>query len=70
MDRMEELQARKRELFAPIDQQVMMTDDKNDLLLLAANMAQCGIKIFVDHYGFEVAKTLVDTIISNMHNDQ
>ena len=47
----------------------MMTDDKNDLLLLAANMAQCGIKIFVDHYGFEVAKTLVDTIISNMSDE-
>ena len=60
----EKLLKRKAELFAPIEQQIMMTDDKNDLLLLATNMCQSSFRIFLQEFTEEEAKALVITLFN------
>lgn len=55
---------RKKELFQPIHRQILMTDDKNDILLLASNMCETSIDIFIQQYGKETAKKLVDEIFT------
>lgn len=60
---MEELIKRKEELFQPIYQQILMTDDRNDILLLGLNMAQSSIEIFLRAYGEESTRTLLDDMI-------
>lgn len=53
---------RKRELFAPIEMQVYMTDDKNDLLLLASNMIESATRIYLNEFTEEEAKTIIDNL--------
>ena len=53
---------KKQELFQPIHRQILMTDDKNDILLLASNMCETSINIFIEQYGEEAARKLVDEI--------
>lgn len=55
--------ARRNELFAPIHQQILMTDDTNDLVLLATNMLTTAIHIYANQYGFADTKTLVDSTL-------
>jgi hypothetical protein len=63
-ERQEKLLKRKQELFAPIEQQIMMSDDKNDLLLLAHNMYSTSCRIFLDEFGEKDAKDLADQLFS------
>jgi hypothetical protein len=63
---MEQASARRDELFAPIHQQILMTDDKNDLLLLATNMCVTSIRIFNDQYGKETTLALIRNIIAEI----
>ena len=58
-----QLTARREELFRPIHQQILMTDDKVDVVLLATNMLASGIHILFEEYGEETAKTLILDII-------
>lgn len=51
------------ELFQPIEQQIFMTDDKEDLLLLATVMFTSARKIFIEEYGEAEAKYLMKVII-------
>ena len=44
----EEIKQRMAELMAPIDQQIMMCDDKQELLMLACAMLQRTTEIFDD----------------------
>ena len=60
----ESLIKRKIELFAPIEMQIYMTDDKNDLLLLASSMCQASYRIFANEFTEEEAKALVNHLIS------
>lgn len=55
---------RMRELFRPIDRQIMMTDDKNDLILLATVMLTTSKKILEQQFGKESTVSLI-TIIAN-----
>ena len=54
---------RMKELFKPIDQQIQMTDNRNDLALLARVMTTTSKKLFTDQFGEEVAKDLMKTLI-------
>ena len=51
-------------LIKPIDAQIMMTDDKNEVLLLAIAMLQRVVKILDNQYGREgrngVLKDMMD----------
>jgi hypothetical protein len=58
-----QLKQRQQELFQPIDQQIMMTDDINDLLLLSTNMLTTSIHIFCQHYGKAEGLQMIDEII-------
>jgi len=57
------LRKRKVELFKPIDKQIMMTDDNNEILLLAAAMTERAYSIFRDQYGRDPAIKLISTMI-------
>jgi hypothetical protein len=59
---------RKKELFQPIHRQILMTDDRNDLLLLASNMCETSINIFLHQYGLEDTKRLLEDILYNINN--
>ena len=62
----ESLLKRKKELFKPIDQQIMMTDDTNDLLLIGSNMIESAANIFIAQYGVKGSKALIDSIFHNI----
>ena len=57
------LRKRKVELMAPIEMQIMMCDDKNEVLILAAAMAERAYSIFKDQYGRHSAVKLISTMI-------
>ena len=58
---------RKKELFQPIHRQILMTDDKNDLLLLASNMSETSINIFLLQYGLEETKKLLEDMLYSIN---
>ena len=62
-DRLHKQIDRMNELFKPIEQQIFMTDDKQDLLLLATVMFTTARKIFLEEYSEEEAKHLMKIII-------
>jgi hypothetical protein len=68
-----QLTARREELFRPIHQQILMTDDKTDVILLATNMLASGIHILFEEYGEESTRQLLSTIIDQgiaMHRNR
>lgn len=60
----EELLKRKEELFKPIHHQILMTDNKTDVLLLATNMCESSLRIFLEAYGYEGTKAIVDDMFN------
>ena len=50
---MSEIQDRMNELMQPIDQQIMMCDDRNDVLMLACAMLQRVREIFDSQLGVD-----------------
>jgi len=64
MDDIEKHLERMEELFQPIEQQILMTDDKKDLLLLSTIMLTTAKRIFVDQYGEQVGQILMNKIIN------
>jgi hypothetical protein len=56
---------RMDELFLPIEKQIYMTDDKEDLMLLATVMFTTARKLFIDEYGDRDAKMLMKVIIGD-----
>ena len=61
-ERIDYLLKRKRELFAPIEMQIYTTDDKDELLLLASNMCESAIRIYMNEFGEKSAKGLIDNL--------
>ena len=57
----EKMEKRIKRLMLPIETQIMMCDDQNDLLLLAVGMLRKTILIFDNHYQPEARKTLIET---------
>lgn len=62
-DSEDNLRKRKLELMRPIEQQIMMTDDTNEVLLLAAAMSERAYSIFKNQYGRDGAIRLTNTMI-------
>ena len=59
----ENLRKRKAELMAPLEMQIMMCDDKNEVLILAAAMVEKGYSIFKEQYGADGAVKLLQTMV-------
>jgi hypothetical protein len=53
---------RMRELFRPIESQILMTDDAQDLIMLATLMMTTSKDILVQRLGSEKTKRLVFTM--------
>jgi hypothetical protein len=51
-----------RELFRPIERQILMTDDEDDLIMLGTLMVTTGKDILVQRVGSEKAKRLILTM--------
>jgi len=66
----EKLLKRKTELFAPIEQQILMTDEPNDLLLLASNMCESSCRIFLNHFTEEETKSLIKELLRITINEK
>lgn len=74
-DEYEKLTARRIELFEPIHRQILMTDDKTDVVLLAVNMLSTSLRIFMDEYGPTETRSMVHSIVEqaieiHMHDNQ
>ena len=59
----EERLARMKELMKPIDQQIMMCDDEQDLIAMASIMAATARLIFVQQLGLDVARQVLMTLV-------
>jgi hypothetical protein len=59
----QELNQRREELFAPIQQQILMTDDENEVLLLATNMFTTSMHIFCQQYGLTAGLDLMQVLL-------
>ena len=53
------LQTKLRELMKPIDSQIMMCDDKNDILLFACAMVTRASRILDEQIGIEGRKQIM-----------
>lgn len=63
----EERMARMKELMKPIDQQIMMCDDEQDLLALASIMAATAKGIFVQRLGKEAAREVLMCLVEKKY---
>jgi selenophosphate synthetase-related protein len=57
---------RMEELMEPIDRQIMMCDNAEDVLMLASNMLITAKGIYVQNLGGAVAKILLQQIVDNI----
>ena len=53
---------RMRELFRPIERQILLTDDEEDLVMLATLMITTSKDILVQRIGSEKAKRMIFTM--------
>jgi hypothetical protein len=51
-----------RELFRPIERQILLTDDEEDLVMLASLMMTTSKDILVQRIGSEKAKRMIFTM--------
>jgi hypothetical protein len=58
--------ARMDELMKPIDRQIMMCDNVEDLLMLASNMMVTAKLIYVQQLGGEGAKLLIQKMVNEI----
>ena len=59
----DEIKQRMAELMAPIDQQIMMCDDKQELLMLACAMLQRVTEIFDQELGKDGRKRMLKDLV-------
>lgn len=57
----EQMEKRINRLMLPVETQIMMCDDQNDLLLLAVGMLRKTILILDNQYQSEARKALIET---------
>ena len=57
---------RMTELMEPIDRQIMMCDNVDDVLLLASIMSTTAKNIFTNHLGGEGAKKLLQMMVNEI----
>jgi len=63
MSNREETKQRMAELMAPIEQQILMCDIREDLLMIACAMMQRTHKIFVNELGENGAKLMYEDMV-------
>ena len=56
---------RMKELMKPIDSQIMLCDDKQDLLALASIMAITAKNILVQHIGEDGARAVLSHLVKD-----
>jgi hypothetical protein len=56
---------RMKELMKPIDSQIMLCDDKQDLLALASIMAVTAKNILVQHIGEDGARAVLSHLVKD-----
>lgn len=61
-----DLIARMNELMRPIDRQIMMCDNVEDVLMLASNMLVTAKSIYVQQLGGAGAKELLQRIVDDI----
>ena len=59
----DEIKQRMAELMGPIDQQIMMCDDKQELLMLACAMLQRTTEIFDDMLTVQGRKKMFEDLV-------
>ena len=64
----EERMARMKELMKPIDQQIMMCDDEQDILALASIMVATANLIFVQRLGRDRAREVLMSLVEKKHD--
>jgi hypothetical protein len=57
----EQMERRIERLMLPVETQIMMCDDQNDLLLLAVGMLRKTILIFENQYNSEGRKAVIES---------
>jgi hypothetical protein len=57
----EQIERRIERLMLPVETQIMMCDDQNDLLLLAVGMLRKTILIFDNQYNSEGRKAVIES---------
>ena len=57
----EQIERRIERLMLPVETQIMMCDDQNDLLLLAVGMLRKAILIFDNQYNSEGRKAVIES---------
>ena len=63
---LEIFQARSKELFKPIDRQIMLCDGVEDFMALAAVMLKASTRIFTTHVGKDGAKLILEDMIKEL----
>jgi len=58
--------ARMEELMEPIDRQIMMCDNAEDVLMLASNMIVTAKMIYVQQLGGKGAKILIQKMVNEI----
>lgn len=66
---MSERLEKMKELMRPIDRQIMMCDDRNDLFLLASAMMVTSKNIFKNFLGKEGAHEVLDKLKRDLDNE-
>jgi hypothetical protein len=65
-----ERQKRMKELMRPIDMQIMMCDDVQDLFALASIMVVTSKKIFRDQLGRDGAISVMEKVLEDLKNER
>lgn len=60
---LEEVRQRMQELMEPIDRQIMMTDDRKELLMLASGMLVACKEIFDQQVGEEARRKIFEDML-------
>ena len=60
---MNEIEQRMKELMAPVEQQIMMCDDREDQLMMACAMLQRTRELFDYHLGEAGRKTMFKDLV-------
>lgn len=65
----EEILRRMEELMRPIDMQIMMCDNTDDVLMLASSMLTTAKSIYVQQLGAKAAKEVISLMLKHMDDE-
>lgn len=62
--------SRMKEVMRPIDRQIMMCDNKNELLMLATAMLSASKRIYISQMGDDSAREFFRMILNDQPSDR